>query len=196
MQIRMKTKLKTVIKFLASLIVVGGFLYGLWLLSCFIFQWISGLEKEVATAAITALIGLFGILYIQWHSKSKEIADSHRPAKIEVYNTFFVIVESFMDAAKNNDEVLDPESKNFPKELKDKFTLLSRGMIIWASPQVVKAWSKFREHTDESKTPADILLAVDDVLQAIRADLGNSNFGLRKGDVVKLYLKNPKEIGM
>jgi hypothetical protein len=169
----MEAKLKKSLKFLISLIAIGGFLYVLWLLGGSIFHWISGLEKEVAAAAITALIGLFGILYIQWHSKAKEIADSHRPAKIEVYNTFFDIVERFMDAEKNKNENLDPESEEFPKELKDQFTQLSRGMIVWASPQVIKAWSKFREQAGESKTPTDILLAVDDVLQAIRADLGN-----------------------
>lgn len=137
---------------------------------------------------------MFGILYIQWHSKAKEISDSHRPAKIEVYNTFFDIVERFMDAGKNKNENLNPESEEIPKELNDQFTQLSRGMIVWASPRVIKAWSKFREQAGESKTSTDILIAVDDVLQAIRADLGNSNFGLTKGDVVKLYLSNPGEM--
>jgi len=186
--------LKKTLKFILSLAALCALLYGSWFLAIYLFDWIASLEKEVAAAAITALIGLLGLLYVQWNSKAKEIADSHRPAKIEVYETFFDIVERFMNAAKNEDGNFDPESDEFPQEVKDQFTKLSRGMIIWASPQVIKAWSAFREQASTSETPKDILLAVDAVLQAIRADLGNSNFGLKRGDVVKLYLSNPGEV--
>ena len=181
-------------RLLFFVILIAIVFYGLWFAISYLFNFISGLGKEVAAAAITALIGLFGILYAQWQSKAKEIADSHRPAKIEVYGIFVDIVERFMDAERHEDENLDPESDDFPEDLRDQFTRLSRGMIIWASPNVLKKWSLFREKTGSAKTAKDTLLAVDGVLQAIRDDLGNSNFGLAKGDVVKIYLKNPDEI--
>ena len=184
-------KFATILFSFASL---AGLLCIAWLIGDSLFHWIKVLEKEVAAAAITALIGFFGLLYVQCNSKAKEISDSHRPAKIEVYETFFDIVERFMTAEAAEEESLDPERKDVPQELKDQFTKLSRGMIVWASPQVIKAWSEFREKASESKTPKDTLLAVDKVLQAIRADLGNSNFGLSQGAVVKLYLSNPGEV--
>ncbi|MBY7900403.1 hypothetical protein KW459_05700 [Vibrio fluvialis] len=178
---------------LFSLICLAGFGYLVWIIGGNFFSWIKSLDKEVAAAGVTALIGFIGLLYVQWNSKAKEISDSHRPAKIEVYETFFDIVERFM-SGEASEENLDPESKEFPQDLKDQFTKLSRGMIVWASPQVIKAWSEFRERASEPKTPVETLLAVDKVLQAIRADLGNSNFGLKRGDVVKLYISNPSEV--
>ena len=181
---------------LFSFICLAGLLYLAWLIGGYFFALIKGLEKEVLAATSTALIGFFGLIYVQWNSKAKEISDSHRPAKIEVYETFFDIVERFMAAEVSDDKSLDPESEDLPQELKDQFTKLSRGIIVWASPQVIKAWSEFREKASESKTPRDTLLAVDKVLQAIRADLGNSNFGLSRGGVVKLYLSNPREIDL
>lgn len=186
--------MKKFVAIIFSFACLAVLIYFAWLIGGNLFEWIKSLEKEVAAAAITAIIGFAGLLYVQWNSKAKEISDSHRPAKIEVYETFFNIVERFMTAADSEEENLDPESEEFPQDLKDQFTKLSRGMIVWASPQVIKAWSEFREKASESKTPADTLLAVDKVLQAIRADLGNSNFGLSRGDVVKLYLSNPGEV--
>jgi hypothetical protein len=187
-------KLKKFAITLFSLACLGGLGYLVWIIGGNFFSWVKSLDKEVAAAGITALIGFFGLLYVQWNSKAKEISDSHRPAKIEVYETFFDIVERFMSAEDSDVEDLDPESEEFPQELKDQFTKLSRGMIVWASPQVIKAWSEFREKANDPKTPVETLLAVDKVLQAIRADLGNSNFGLKRGDVVKLYLSNPGEV--
>jgi hypothetical protein len=32
------------------------------------------------------------------------------------------------------------------------------------------------------------------VLQAIRKDLGNSNFGLERGDAIKILLSSPEEL--
>lgn len=186
--------MKMVLKFLFSFTVAVLLLYGLWLFAGFIFDWAAELDKEVAATAIASLVGLFGILYAQWYSKSKEISDNHRPAKIEVYETFFDLVEHFMASEETEGKSLNPEDDSLSKDLKDQFTKLSRGIIVWASPQVIKAWGEFREQASANKTTKDSLLAVDKVLQAIRADLGNSNFGLGRGEVVKLYLSNPGEV--
>lgn len=183
--------MKRTIQIVLSLFILASSGYMLWLAFHFAFSTLAGLGKEVIAAAITALLGLFGILYAQWHTKTKEISDSHRPAKIEVYETFFDIVERFMTDADTTD--FDPESDEFPEELRQQFMKLSRGMIVWASPQVIRAWSKLRERPGAGSAK-ETLLAVDAVLQAIRADLGNSNFGLGRGDVVKIYLKNPGDV--
>ena len=186
--------MKKIITLIIPLSILIVFFYLAYHFGGLIFSWFLALDKEIVAAVVASFMGLSGILYAQWHSKAKEISDSHRPAKIEVYETFFDIVERFMAAEKDKEENLDPEDENFPQELKDQFTKLSRGMIIWASPRVIKAWSNFREKADDAKTSTDILFAVDDVLQAIRADLGNSNFGLTRGAVIKLYLSDPSEI--
>lgn len=185
--------MKKIFKVVISTLILIGLVCMLWLVVTYLLSWLSHLDKEVSAAVIASFMGLLGILYAQWHSKLKEIADSHRAAKIEVYETFFDIVERFMNAEKNN-EVLDFENVEFPDDLKDQFTKLSRGMIVWSSPRVIKAWSKFRDRAGASNSPAETLLVVDDVLQAIRADLGNSNFGLTRGSVIKLYISNPGEI--
>ncbi len=184
--------MKKVIQVTFSLLVLVFLISGLWFLLQYIFQELAGLGKEVIAAAITALVGLFGILYAQWSSKAKEISNSHRPAKVEVYELFFDIIDHFIANGKGKD--IDMENEDLPEELRDQFKKLNRGMIIWSSPQVIKAWINFKEQSGKGGGAKDILLAIDEVFQAIRLDLDNKNSGFTKGNVVKMYLKDPKEM--
>jgi hypothetical protein len=153
---------------------------------------ISKLSAEVVASFVTGLIGLSGILLAQWYSKKKEISESHRPAKVEVYERFFDIVETFMADTKSSDSDLD--AVDLPAGLVKELTKMSRGMVVWASPDVILAWSKFRTFSNNKNEKEPVLLVVDDLMQAIRKDLGNSNFGLKRGDVIKMYISNPSEV--
>lgn len=188
--------MEKMVKDVRSFIYLTIVFYVAWRIGVILYEWATGLEEEVTAAAITALVGFAGLIYVQWSAKAKQISDSHRPAKIEVYEIFFDIVEHFMTSETSEVANSDPDLDELPDELKEQFTKLSRGMIVWASPQVIRAWSDFREKAYNAVSAKDTLLAVDKVLQAIRADLGNSNFGLSHGDVVKLYLSKPKEAGL
>ena len=53
-------------------------------------RWVTSLDPSYSGPTITAIVGFIGLIYAQWHSKSREIQQSHRPQKIEVYNGFFL----------------------------------------------------------------------------------------------------------
>lgn len=149
------------------------------------------LNDNVAAAIVTAVAGVIGLSFTQWQSKKREIAEGHRKNKVEVYELFLDIVDQFLSAEKNGTSVTD-KNGNFTKKTEDQFRKLNRGIIVWSSPKVLKAWLKFRNLASGESN--NVLLIVDDVLQAIRKDLGNSNFGLNRGDAVKIYLSDPEEV--
>ena len=153
-------------------------------------KWIGSLNPNVSAAIITATIGLIGLWYAQWHTRTREISESHRQSKIDVYNTFFDIVEKFQEehgnaSFKTKDDIPEPLRKDLQR--------LNRGLIIWGSPAVIKAWLHFRVLAGQGNPK--ILTAVDSMYQAIRKDLGNSNFGLQSGDLVKSMLSDPENWG-
>lgn len=167
------------------LLAVGVGVLALYYLSI----WLRGLEPGVAAAVVTGAVGLFGLWYAQWATRSREIAESHRTAKIEVYNVFLDIVDHF------NDHQTDNKSKGaqtISKPLKEQFRKLNRGMIIWGSPAVIKAWMDFRLTAGSNPGSKVILVKVDAMYQAIRKDLGNSNWGLQSGDLIKSTLSDPE----
>ena len=148
-------------------------------------KWFNTLNGTVAAACVTAIIGLVGLWYSQWQSKSRDIAESHRSSKIDVYNPFFDIVERFQRSQDKVDaEVIIDEA------VKKEFTKLNRGLVLWASPEVIQAWLKFKI---TAASDGNVLVAIDQMYKAIRKDLGNSNFGLSPGDLIRLGLKDPNE---
>jgi len=164
--------------------VVLGMAWLIW----HIVRWVAALEPSYSGPTITAIVGFMGLIYAQWHSKSREIQQSHRPQKIEVYNNFFAILERFLKNPEEQRALEEEGEESLPADLRDQFWQLNKGLIVWASPAVIKSWLHFRKVTT---TGGSTLLAMDNVLKAIRNDLGNSNFGLQVGDSVKVFLRDP-----
>ena len=173
-----------------TVLVLAVGLYFVWLVIGSLFSWVTGLEPDVIAAMSTAFIGLFGLFYVQWTTKNKDIAENHRPEKIKVYEIFFDIIDAHFSKPKEKHEELE-----ITDELKTQFSELSRGMVVWSSPEVIKAWNTFREIPAKgNSSPHEALVDIDKVLLAIRSDLGNSNFGLKPGDVIKVYLKGGENV--
>ncbi len=177
------------LKLIISWILILGILLLIGWTGCKALHWLRSIDSGLAATVITASAGLLGLLYSQWHSKSRDIAEGHRKYKIEVYNNYLDIVDDFFTAAKSDTTI---DTDNLPDKLTEKIRKLNRGMIVWASPKVIRAWLKFRKAT-AVKAP-NLLFVVDELLQAIRKDLGNSNFGLNRGDVIRFYLTDPDEL--
>jgi hypothetical protein len=159
-----------------------------WVVVSAALSWFRSLDASVAAALTTAILGLLGLWYSQWHSKSRDIAESHRASKIEVYSTFFDLVEKFQAEEINQKELSE---ENLPDWLRSDFAKLNRGLILWASPKVISAWLSFRA---VSTSGGNVLQAMDKMYKAIREDLGNSNVGLKSGDLIRIGLKDPNEL--
>ena len=173
--------------FLIGLSVIIGFLAVIVLLVWGIAGWIKSVDAGVAAAIITAIAGILGLLYSQWHNKAKEISEGHRPKKIELYNTFFDIVDHYTRNEREN-KIED----GIPKTIQKQFEKLNRGLIVWASPGVIKAWLNFRRGAEDPNQ--NTLILVDALLKEIRKDLGNSNWNLQDGDIVRIYLKDVDDL--
>lgn len=165
-----------------SILVTG--LYGVWSIG----SWIASMDPKLAGPTVTAALGFVGLLYAQWHSKTRDIDQSHRPQKIEVYEGFFKIMEQFLKDPNAQKEL---EEGQIPDELRDQFWNLNQGLIVWASPPVIQAWLKFRRISGAGENS---MYAMDELLKAMRKDLGNSNFGLQRGDTVRVFLSDPDEL--
>lgn len=172
---------------LAVLIVIG---YGVFLILRDLLGKMGALNDNIIAAFVAALTAVFGYWYTQKQSKEKDIAESHRSKKIELCQSFMDILLSMMNASRENKPV-DP--KNIDKELLDKFNNINSGIILWGSPNIIKSWLLFKQESkpDSTATP---LFRMDDVLRAFRKELGHSNRGLKEGDLIKIFLKDPSEI--
>jgi hypothetical protein len=62
-------------------------------------------------------------------------------------------------------------------------------VIVWGSPAVIRAYAAFRN----TGASPDIVLRLDDLMQAMRKDLVNRNWTLNRGDLIKLFITDPEK---
>lgn len=175
----------------ATTVVLG---YGILRLVNWIVQGLLALNAEIAAAIIatlgTVLAGVTAVIISQRWAKHREIAEAHRPQKVELYSTF---IKGVMDLVLRLRD--DPQQKakaTADKKIQKFFTDFTTDLILWGGPHVIQTYLRFRA-AGASEYP-DVILYMDDVFRAIRRDLGHSNWGLSRGDLVKSFLTDPEQL--
>lgn len=188
-------KAKQFLMGIASFILLASSIYLSYIFLRHIGHYLLLFDKQVVAAMIATTGTLFAalatVLYSQRRSKERDIAEAHRPQKVELYKRFMEMLIAVLKLSK--DEKLEGITTGLPNDgLQEFFYEFTRDIIVWGSPEVIQAYKKFR--TNDEQGHALALFLVDDLLRAIRLDLGNSNKGLSRGDLVKLFLRDPEEV--
>ena len=143
--------------------VVLGIVYGIWCLLAAILTWIMAQESQVAAATIafagTVIAGIGAVVVSQQRTKARDIAESHRPKKTELYSEFITQVVGLMRDHKGKKE-LDPKTS---KRLEDFFFNFTTRVMLWGSPGVLQHYSEFRRVGQQ--TDPNVLLLMDDILR-------------------------------
>jgi hypothetical protein len=154
------------------------------------FRWFGKVSPNVGAALVTAIAALIGVFITQRANKAKEVAEAHRVAKVEVYRRFMNFVTAVL-TTKRGGSIIPLEERLGP-DFEREFTQFTSEIVVWGSPEVLRKFAAWRLAAE--KPMPEPLLAVDDLLQAIRVDLLNSNRSLKRGDLIRLYLRDPTEL--
>lgn len=155
-----------------------------------------GQKASQATAVVSAsaviAAAVFSAIITQGQIKEREIAESHRVQKIVVYDDF---AELYLELLQTTKYARDPQQlAKAQQEVVDHMFQFSKRAMLWASPEVLLAWNRFRSANEPSSSNEEVVFRADDVLQAMRTDLGLSNHGLERGDLVKMYISDPQNL--
>jgi len=140
----------------------------------------------------TILVGVSAVLLSQAHERKRAAEEAHRLRKVEIYQGFIDMVSRIIGAANKNLAVKEPD----PQELVQYLFKFKADILLWGAPKVIKAQIEF-EHVSGSGDTKKIFSAVNSLYLAIREDIGLSNSGLNKLELMKLYLNEDarKELG-
>jgi len=182
---KLKEKLNTLLG-VALLLAMGATLF--WVLKTG-GSWFLSQSIEVIAAAITVFgtvtAGIGAVVVSQQRIKSREIAEAHRPQKAKVYESFLSKVIEFM---RNSDE--DELGSEDMESLEEFFYEFTANVMMWGSPKVLKAYGTFKGSGGSNES----VFLVDDIIGAMRKDLGLKNSGLKRGDLVKLLINDPENL--
>jgi len=184
-------KLAQAIGFLIGIGLIIGAGYLAWIVLARLLMFLESANPSVSAAVVgamaTVLVGVGGALYTQAQIKKREIEEAHRERKVELYKGFLDMVSKMM-AEQNENVSLKPPS---PQELVDFMVEFKTNVVLWGSPKVINAQLNFQK---VSESGGNVLFAVDELYKAIREDIGLSNKGLDKRQLVKMYLRDPGEL--
>jgi len=155
-----------------------------WLLNHF-FTKIMDQPSQVAVAIIA---GIVAVVTSQQHAKAREIAELHRPKKTKLYTEFITQIVGILRNTKEG----KTQDASASKKLENFFFDFTTGVMLWGAPDVLRHYAAFRKISAKSD-PRNLLL-MDDILQAMRKDLGLSNWGLARGDLIKMLLTDPESL--
>jgi hypothetical protein len=150
-------------------------------------------DSETSKAIIGGLIAILVAIISQALAKKYEhlnaVRADLRTKKAPMYEEFiqFMLKTIVVDSKA---EKLDT------KKIEGFFTEMTLKLALWANDDVFKSYLKFRTfglRQTEDKS-GRILLLFEELVLAMRNDLGHKNSGIAKGDVLRLYLTDPETL--
>jgi hypothetical protein len=116
-----------------------------------------------------------------------KIQEQNREKKIPVYEALIEFMMRVLLAAKTGKPVEEAEVIEFMHSVTQR-------IMVWGSDDVLAAWVRFRKQTisiDASKAePLQAMFVFEDIVKAMRRDLGHKNAGIAQGDVLALFVND------
>lgn len=156
-----------------------------------IYKLFARLPSQVATA-VTAIIaaGLGAAVTAILTKRSErrmEIERQIREEKIPIYESFLAFWFKLVPGKGM------PQNTMAQEEMIEFLREFTQKMITWGSDDVLKVYCKMRKSlVEQANSPTQsnygAILLLEEMLYAIRRDLGHKNNGLSQGDVLALFI--------
>jgi len=187
-------RLRTILLIVIVLGVTTATAFGVWIAFSSLLTWITAQESQIG-AAIIAFVstvggGIGAVLIAQQRSKSREIAESHRPKKIKIYNNFITTMIGLIQKHKDSDTT----ALESDKDMQNFFFDFTTQIVLRGSPGVLRHYANLRKEGQAPKRNLIIIMIMDDMIQAMQKDIGLSNRGLSRGDLMKMFLTDPESL--
>jgi hypothetical protein len=155
-------------------------------------------DPGITAAIIGAIAVVIAGMWSHYTTRRREINSRHFIEKKNAYMQFIEMMFEFIMEAKEED---DPSKKNKvpkheSKEVMAKMLNFKKELLVWGNHEVISAMQNFEaragiDSADEASKEKDsihLFLVVDDLLRAIRKDLGHNDSQLKRGSLSGMLL--------
>lgn len=184
-------KVRQLISFIAFLGFIGAVGWGIYKLVVYIWSSTSEIDPTIAAAIIagcsTVIISIAGILVQKSKEQRINIQVEHRNKVAPIYEEFIDNIFSKLLFADNlGNERLSQQ------ELVKVVAGFTQKILIWGSNDVINAYNNFRKESNlKSDNPSvNTLFTIEELLLAIRKDLGHPTKGFRRGQLLRLFVND------
>lgn len=188
----MSSETKSKLLGVVALLVLAAMAWGLYAVSVRLVAYLLTLNPNVAAAiiagSVTVLVSTASVVIAKHLENRALIFKEHHEKKIPVYESLISFLYKVLFSSKIGDAPTETEMIKFFAGFTDKIT-------VWGSDEVLKAFSDFRRQAvrnaeSNSPDPSGVMFLYEDLLLAVRRDLGHKNKGLQRGDVLALFVND------
>ena len=147
------------------------------------------LGAGLLAAAATITVSLISVLISKHLDRKALIANHLREKKVPTYEKIIRFIFEITFASKLGKK---PPAE---KEVIKFFAEITQELVIWGSDEILIAFYKFRTESMNieeltNKEPLAVLFTFEDLLLAIRKDLGHKNSNISGGKILGLFVND------
>lgn len=139
-------------------------------------------EPAVVGSIGVAVVGVLGVVWQQRQSERARLREAHRDRMTPVY---YELLGAFKKISSSEMSEPDPEITELFMDLK------ARQLLLGASSEMVRAFNAWQARANELQQQGDSAGAVrawEELLLAIRKDLGHEDSSLPQGELLRLFV--------
>ncbi|MBS3798250.1 hypothetical protein [Pseudoalteromonas sp. BDTF-M6] len=145
------------------------------------------LGASLVAASATILVSVFTVVFSKRQEGKLEIDNQLREKKIPIYEKIieFIFLITFADKLG--------KKQPSEKQMIQFFTDTTRDLVIWGSKEMVDAFGDFRDgvtNIPDGNNAEHIMATVEDLLLAVRKDLGHKHKNFKRGEILRLYIND------
>lgn len=179
------TRLKNLFPAAFILVTLVGSVWGVYKIAMIAWAAFSQLNPQVAAALVTGFftitVSISAVAIGRYLEKAKEVNSAYREKRLKVYEDFMARLLNLMQTGADSAS----QQEDMTAFLRD----FNKKILLWAGPHTLKAYTQFFVAISTDSTSNKTVFALENFFKAVRRDLGLSNFGLQKGDLLHLILK-------
>lgn len=145
------------------------------------------LGAALATGLVAVVVTVLSVAISKYYERKSALEHALREQKVPIYEKLIDFIFRITFAEKRG------ESMPTEKEMVLFMTELTRDLVIWRSPDVIRSFSDFKRLSSslaEGGSHIPLMFAVEGVFRAIRRDLGHRDTLLKKGDILAIYIND------
>ena len=141
-----------------------------------------GLAGSVLTAATTVIISTTTLVAGRYFERKRELEALHRDKKSPIYGKFLAgIYETFQNAGNSK--------KGDSKRILKLILEWQREITLWGGSDVVTTYNEWKKTLNNDEPNARTVFMTENLILAIRKELGHDNIGIEKGAFVQMILR-------
>lgn len=186
----MNDKIKKFITVIFGMLFIIGILFAFYKILSLLWEAFSQVNPTIGAgviaAAATVVVSVMSVLVAKRIEHRSILLKEHREKKTPFYEEMvkFIFRIAFADKLE-----LKPLTE---KEMVKQMASFTENLVVWGSDDVVKAWVSFRAKSVEGfgDSPSGVLFEIENLLLAIRKDLGHANKGLSRGKILGTFVND------